>query len=212
MKRNISTSPYDSSATKHGAFAIISLAVSICSGSPLPYLSTALSPFHLLSHQTSPSQCTFPGNSDHYGLGIRIGIYLQWISGLLANTLHADSVQDMLATNIIFLIALFIALAIITANNTVVATEAIILLQFCFGFLFTVSSTWGFRVSARQLNSVKEYMKRVKFPLLGSTIRLCLASAICAYNVWFGFIGVAKLSDSVCPPVGFLFAPVDLLR
>ena len=195
-----------------GSFAVVPLLVSISSSSPLPHTPTVLQPFPLVSRQTPDSQCTVVGNSDLYGLGIRIGIYLQWASGLLANTFHADSVGDMLATNTIFLMALFIALAIITANETVIATEVMILLQFCFGFLFTVSSTWGLRVSARQLNSVKEYKKRVDFPLFGSAIRLCLASAICAYNVWFWFIGVGKLSDSVCHPVGFLFAPVDLLR
>jgi len=165
-----------------------------------------------VSRQLSSPQCTFIGNSDLYGLGIRIGIYLQWISGLLANSTHADSVQDMLATNTIFLIALFTAMAIITAKDTVLAAEVTILLQFCFGFLFTVSLTWGLRVSARQLNSAKEYKKHVYFPLLGSIIRLCLATAICAYNVWFWFVGVGKLSEETCHPVGFLFAAVDLLR
>jgi hypothetical protein len=89
----------------------------------------------------SVSQCTFPGNPDLYGLGIQVGVYLQWISGFLANCFRADSVQDMLSTNTIFLMALFIALAIITTNHTVTAPEVVILLQFCFGFLFSVCST-----------------------------------------------------------------------
>lgn len=190
------------------ALLVVAIAASFCSASPLPR-AAALQP---ISRQLSTPQCTFTGNSDLYGLGIRIGIYLQWISGLLANSFHADSVQDMLATNTIFLIALFIALAISTVNDTVVAAEVAILLQFCFGFLFTVSSTWGLRITGRQLNSAKEYKKRVHFPLMGSTVRLCLATAICAYNVWFWFVGVGRLSGDTCHPMGFLFAPIDLLR
>jgi hypothetical protein len=55
----------------------------------------------------------------------------------LANSFSAVSVHDILAANTIFLIALFVALAIITANETVRAVEVVILLHFCFGFLLT---------------------------------------------------------------------------
>lgn len=160
--------------------------------------------------QIPESNCTFAGNSDLYGLGIRIGIYLQWISGFLAICFHAESVPGTLSTNTIFLLALFIALAIITTNHTVTAPEVIILLQFCFGFLFSVSSTWGLRVKTR-IASPKRYKERVEFPLLGSTIRIFLGSAICFYNVWFWFVGIDKLRDPACHPIGFLFARVDLM-
>jgi hypothetical protein len=158
MKRNKLASYHGSSPRKLRAFAVISLGVSICSASPLPHSLTALKPFRLFSRQTADTKCTFTGNSDLYGLGIRIGIYLQWTSGLLANTFHADSVQDMLATNTIFLMALFIALAIITANATVLAAEVMILLQFCFGFLFTVL----FDLGMARLGTPAESSERVQ--------------------------------------------------
>jgi hypothetical protein len=41
---------------------------------------------------------------------------------------------------------------------------------------------------------------------------VCLASAIGLYNVWFWFIGIDKLKDSACHPMGFLFARVDLIE
>jgi hypothetical protein len=189
----------------------LAVLTSTSTGTPLPSPSVAL---RLLSRQASTMQCTFTGNADLYGLGIRIGIYLQWFSGLLANRFHADSVHDILATNTIFLMALFIALAVFTANETVRAAEIVILLHFCFGSMFSVYSIWGFRVRARQA-SPGQYGKRVEFALAGSTLRLCLASSICFYNVWFWFLGIDKfnneaLSDPACHPVGFLFAPVDL--
>lgn len=146
-------------------------AISVCTAVPLQSITPQVAP-----RQLPESQCTLDGNSDLYGLGIRVGVYLQWVSGFLANCFHAGSVQDILSTNTIFLMALFIALAIITTNHTIKAPEVVILLQFCFGFLFSVSTTWGLRVQA-------PYKERVKFPLLGSTIRVCLASAICFYNV-----------------------------
>lgn len=157
-------------------------------------------------------QCGFAGNADVYGLGIRIGIYLQWISGFLANCFHADSVQDMLSTNTIFLLALFTALAIITQKQEVKGIEVVILLQFCFGFLFSVSTTWGLRVRAVFTSSGNEFGNRVYFPLLGSTIRLCLSSAICSYNLWFWFRGFDQLEIPGCQALGVLFAQVDLSK
>jgi hypothetical protein len=113
--------------TRHAtssSYLLIAIAASGCIASRLPH-STVLPS---VSRQLSSPGWTFIGNSDLYGLGIRIGIYLQWISGLLANSFLADSVQDLLATNTIFLIALFTALAIISAEDIVLAAEVTILL------------------------------------------------------------------------------------
>ena len=38
--------------------------------------------------------CPFPGNSDLYGLGIRLGVYLQLLSTLLANALLSDALRE----------------------------------------------------------------------------------------------------------------------
>src|SRR4051812_25170410 len=75
--------------------------------SPLPHFPAA----GMLSYRASPSKCSgFEGNPDLYGLGIRVGVYLQWFSGIIAHSFHADSVPDLLGTNTIFLMALFTAL------------------------------------------------------------------------------------------------------
>lgn len=57
--------------------------------------------------------CSFDGNSDEYGLGIRLGVYLQWIASHIANqNVYAKEVIGVfLDTNTIFLMALLIATA-----------------------------------------------------------------------------------------------------
>ncbi|CZR63799.1 uncharacterized protein PAC_13696 [Phialocephala subalpina] len=201
--------PSMATVTKRIAFLFL---VSLCSAAPLS--PTPALPAHT-RQVASATQCQgFDGNSDFYGLGIRIGVYLQWFSGLLANSFHAESIHDILSTNTIFLLALFIALAISTAKDTIHASEVFILLQFYFGFLFTVSSTYGLRVRAKS-TSPAEYNRFVEFPVLGATIRACLAGAICSYNAWFWFDGVERLSngilnDSVCPPRLFFFRSFDI--
>jgi len=187
---------------------VLIFAPRLCSTFPLSQLPSATS--RILLRRASDSQCGFEGQVELYGLGIRLGVYLQWFSSLLANRFHAHCVPELLATNTIFLLALFIALAIISAQETVRAAEVVILLQFCFGFLTTVSTIWGLRVRARIL-SPKEFGNYVYFSLLGSTVRLCLTSAIYSYTIWFWFVGADKLRTPSCQTIVFLFAPVDIL-
>ena len=88
-----------------------------------------------------------PGNSDLYGLGIRIGIYLQWTSSLLTNTFLPDGAADLLDANSIFLFAVFIATANATSSPEALhPVEAFIMLALCFGYLLSVLSVTGLRL------------------------------------------------------------------
>ena len=136
----------------------------------------------LIVRQTGPPpSCVFDGNPDFYGLGIRIGIYLQWIIAYLANHFLREAVDSNLETNTIFLLALFIATAVTTADNTVQTAELVVLLHLCFGFLFSILSIWGHRTGSADLGGEK----KIRFPLIGSFFRLTLATAVSAYGLWF---------------------------
>ena len=90
----------------------------------------------------------FAGNSELYGLRIRIGVYLQWISSLLTNVFVPTGLFNSLDTNSIFLFALFIAIANATsACGGLLPAEAFIMLQMCFGYLLSVLSVSGLRVT-----------------------------------------------------------------
>lgn len=54
-------------------------------------------------------QCVTEGNPDVYGLGIRISIYLQYITAFGANLFFKEAIDGNLTTNTIFLLALLIA-------------------------------------------------------------------------------------------------------
>ena len=66
-----------------------------------------------LSHsiQQSHTLCSqgFEGNSDLYGLGIRTGIYIQWISSLCANNLLPEDRKELQKVYLIFSLAICIA-------------------------------------------------------------------------------------------------------
>lgn len=91
------------------------------------------------------------GNPDLYGVGIRIGIYLQWISSLLTNVFIPSGISDSLDTNSIFLFAVFIAVANATKSAGVEPLlgpiGAFVMLQMCFGYLLSVMSVSGLRIT-----------------------------------------------------------------
>ncbi|KAJ8058757.1 hypothetical protein OCU04_011746 [Sclerotinia nivalis] len=83
--------------------------------------------------------CTTIGNSDIYGLGIRIGFYLQWYASLLASApkgssgkVASDEAQGLGFSNILFSVATFLAL--ITQTSTLQLAEIYIILLLVVGY------------------------------------------------------------------------------
>ena len=97
---------------------------------------------------TSNSTCgPIDGNPDLYGLGIRIGIYLQWLSSLLFFLFIPHNESTSVDTNSIFLFAVFAAIVNATfSSRTLRSAEAFIMLQLCFGYLLSALSVTGFRI------------------------------------------------------------------
>jgi protein-S-isoprenylcysteine O-methyltransferase Ste14 len=152
------------------------------------------------------ASCAITGNSDFYGLGIRIGIYLQWTTAFLANHLLRESIDTNLETNTIFLLALFIATVVATINDTVQTSELVVLLHLCFGFLFSILSIWGHRTGSKIARSGK-----IRFPLIGSFFRLTLVTAVTAYGLWFWFQGSRSHHRNLhCENYTFLFTKLNV--
>jgi hypothetical protein len=178
----------------------------------------------------SMASCVLNGNSDLYGLGIRLGVYFQLISTLLANHFLADALREAWDANTIFLLSIFIAIikSSVSVDN-LTAPEAFVLLQMLFAFLIAVyhigpSLKWYlFDFLTRILKGTMERdldwweiaselgRAQVDVSNLGTTMRQFLALAITSYNVWFWFSGSDLLdSGRHCSSEIFVFARVDL--
>jgi hypothetical protein len=107
----------------------------------LPVSLEKILPVPLVTRQDFPS-CAIEGNSDFYGLGIRIGIYLQWVTALLANWSSTGAISGNLETNTVFLLAVLVAIIVSTVQEDVQSAELIVLLQLAFGFVFSILSIW----------------------------------------------------------------------
>jgi hypothetical protein len=119
----------------------------VVSASPL------LQPRALAYRELNPSTsfaptCQFQGNSDVYGLGVRLGVYLQWIASHIANrNRHCkESIGGFLDTNTIFLSALIIATGLLSLErSSTYAVEIAIVLYLIWGTLGSVLVINGYR-------------------------------------------------------------------
>lgn len=70
----------------------------------------------------------FMGNSDAYGMGIRLGIYLQWLASLIANPLLKGERASMAGAYLTFSLALAIAVLLLAFQHDCAFTAEIIIL------------------------------------------------------------------------------------
>lgn len=76
----------------------------------------------------------FVGNSEFYGLGIRLGIYLQWAGSLIANVALPGERRSMAGAYAAFSIALLVALLLLIFRRECAFTaEIIILIDILYG-------------------------------------------------------------------------------
>lgn len=157
--------------------------------------------------------CTFDGNTDMYGLGIRIGFYLQWYGGILASWLAPSEVPSIRFANGLFVAATFLALLILTAHDVtnLQVVEVYVILLLTFGsYLYMVPLfVWRF------LTACNPYWDPSRFPIVRSsrvesTLNLFLLIAVTSFQFWFWFARVPQLAGQNCEEYGFFFAKVPL--
>lgn len=69
----------------------------------------------------------FIGNSDFYGLGIRLGIYFQWLASLIANPLLKSERASMAGSYLTFSLALAVAVLLLAFQHACAFTAEIII-------------------------------------------------------------------------------------
>ena len=157
--------------------------------------------------------CSFSGNTDMYGLGIRIGFYLQWFAVDLASWLAPSEVNGIRLTNSIFIAATFLALiiqvSIKVSNLQVVEVYIILLLTFGYYLFFVPLYTW------RLLIGYDPALDPFRFPHVWpgqvySALNFLLIVAVASFQLWFWFARVPQLNGQNCPEYGFFFAKIRM--
>ncbi|OLE52728.1 MAG: hypothetical protein AUG51_16685 [Acidobacteria bacterium 13_1_20CM_3_53_8] len=137
-----------------------------------------------------PLNCSSRFSGDYYGLGVRLGIYLTWVSSWLANTFIPGEISGGLDANSIFLFAVLISIikgTVVGGSEKLAYIDGLVLMQLCCGFVFGVFSLWGYRTT----HYAKEGPKAVRrFGKIGTHCRLGLLTAISVYGIWFWSYGI----------------------
>lgn len=113
---------FGSSRVTINVLLFLALGTIICSASPITSTPSSLKTKRQTTtanvvETTAVKTCGFAGNQDVYGLGIRIGLYAQWLSTYLSNWLHSANVTKMRSVNTCFQLAMFTALVAIANQN-----------------------------------------------------------------------------------------------
>jgi hypothetical protein len=161
-----------------------------------------------------------------YGLGIRLGFYLQWFgavaAGIVVPPLHRDNRVDdpikqeiisLRFTNNVFAFATFLALVILVANNEYslqpVEIYIILLLTFGYTLIFVPIYLW------RLLIRFDPALDPTRWPIVRpspveSLLRFLLITAVASFQLWFWFAKVPELHSYPCIQYGFFLSKLRL--
>ncbi|KAK3331474.1 hypothetical protein B0H66DRAFT_97898 [Apodospora peruviana] len=158
--------------------------------------------------------CTYGGNSDMYGLGIRIAFYLQWFGTILASWIARTEVPGLRLANSFFIGATFLALIIQASYSapTIRAVDIYITLLLTYGSYYYYVPVYLWRI-VTMCNPFWDPSRwpRVPTTVLYRRLNLILLVAVTCFQMWFWTNGVKALgSGGDCQEYGFFFTQVPL--
>ncbi|KAF7922070.1 uncharacterized protein EAE98_008281 [Botrytis deweyae] len=174
------------------------------------------------SSLSMPQICIIDGNSDIYGLGIRIGFYLQWYASILASAprgysgkVASDEVQGLMFSIVLFTVATFLALIIQTSTLQLPEVYIILLLVVGYHYYFIPKMFMALLSFIKQLLSKGEKDETGQKKHRGWEFILLAGLFFCAiscFQLWFwgGHFQDRNGKSNTCPSFGFGFIKIDL--
>ncbi|KAI1496884.1 hypothetical protein F5X99DRAFT_47445 [Biscogniauxia marginata] len=153
--------------------------------------------------------CSVEGNADMYGVGIRLGFYLNWFAGILANVIAAEEIETSRYAFSCFIAATFIALVVQTAQGTLTTLDMYIVLLLCFGYFFFLIPTFLWRLfTCFDVTLDPTRWPRARAGAFYHVVHGLLLLAVAAFQLWFWIVEASTTSE--CSYYGFLFARLEI--
>lgn len=148
----------------------------------------------------------FSGDDNTYGLGIRIGVYLQWVTSAVAYGFLPTEAESVRGVNNCFQAAMFAGLLFITITkgSDLYAVEAYMMLIFCMGGVCS-----GDAKEDGGIFKAKQFAYH-RASNIGGLIRFVLSTGFCVYGLWFFFAGMDHMRHPPCSTWAYFFAKVNL--
>ena len=142
---------------------------------------------------------------DLYGIGIRTGIYCQWIATMVAGVaLPAETVA--IQTNTMCLqCAILGALILMTVRASIAQPDVLIIVPLTFGG-FLAAQTFEHGTSLVGAATAKGASA------LRTLVMLHIFGVLVGYSLWFWWEGVDNLSPAACTYYAFVFGKVMIAR
>lgn len=158
-------------------------------------------------HDRRDLGCGFVGNPDIYGLGIRLGVYLQWLASYVSNTYFTVPLghPGLLDGYLIFNSALLVAIFVLTAQEPDTYSAEIFIVFF---LIFNGWST-AFPIHRRQgpIRIRDEFWEVGPRSALTFTLNFIWA----IYASWFWIAGVkTTFQETPCGTKVFIFSKIDM--
>lgn len=138
--------------------------------------------------------CTTLLASDLYGLGVRLGVYFQWLSAWISNTFVPDLISDGLDANAMYLAAILLSIIHSSLSAQMTLMDGLIQIWLCAGTVGSVLSLWGYRTA---LYRAKGKTAISEFGGFGTHFRLILASATALYAIWYWSYATGRSNDDM---------------
>ena len=155
-----------------------------------------------------PANCFVDATQDLIGVGVRVGLYCQWLATFISGIALPSELNYIQTTTICFQTATLIALVVITAHGVLIAQEVLVALPLVFGgFLAThIFDPPQAFLAARgnRENSSTSFWR------LFATVQVF--GLLIGYNSWFWWQGVNVLHSDACRYYTLVFTKVEVLR
>lgn len=161
--------------------------------------------------------CKFVGNSDFYGIGVRIGFYLLWFSGLLDFVLNPSSSTAIGDAQTIFDFANLVALIVLNGQQPPAGEEnpdrkpvfvpIILLYMFFGGAIVSATTTASFPKAWVHGNNMKKFSTAARQVFVHSTFLAMMGYAI--YFFVLGYKSFDLFAPCRDPPIGQRLFPLS---
>lgn len=140
--------------------------------------------------------CTTEGNGDLYGLGVRIGLYLQWAAGFLLRNWNGSwkTISAVRIVNNAICYAIIITMIIGQAEGSALSLDFLLVYYLTIALFY--SESYNLLSKSDAAGNKLGYMLRPDFPLLAQNLLCALASI---FGVWFWIQGIKQADDTTCP-------------
>lgn len=153
---------------------------------------------------TYATDCGFVGDQDMYGLGIRIGYYVQWVATVFGAYFTPKIVSSAFEANAIFNIGMLAGLVFSTLKrNNMYVVEPVMVLGFSIG---------GAIVGLLDPKNVHDPKSRES--LRARLVHLCgtgaLSLPLLVYWTWYSFYGMDTMNYNHCSTFTFFIVKIDI--